>query len=353
MAHNQLRQTVLSLRRHFKISVGDLLPLAGSLALAVSVGLCLHFVDSDGALINIDLIVAQPFARRQRPIRGLVYFIFVMLMFTDALANRFMFDLVPFIKQIQDISVDIIAANLITIILALSFAGAAAALSAKLPPPRAFPTLLLLVVIFVLDAGQGSLSVLRFGENNYRLGRFDVAYSELNRLRVQLDQSNPTLQVDQIAPATSAASQLLVSDEPHKVLVIVESLGIERAQANRPDWGYQQIFRVHPDLIVRKRGTIATFGGTVSGELRELCNLQVRAVAPLNNYLRCMPWQLKARGFSTYAAHSYRDRCLTVATGGRGRDSRKPSLRTTASVGMKRAPGRSTAFVMRKCSKEN
>lgn len=296
----------MSLRRHFKISTVDLPPLASSLALAASVGLCLLFINPDGAVVNIDLILVQSLIMLHKSVRASIYFGCIIVMFVDSLANQFMFDLIPFVRQIEDVSLDLIAANIITLVVAALFAGLAALLSAKLPPSRLFPTLVLVVLILLIDAAQGSLSVLRFGESSHPLGRFDVAYSELNRVRVQLHRSTPTLNVNQIAPAQSAASQLLISNEPHKVLVIVESLGIERAQANRPDWGYRDIFRRHPGLVVKRRGTVTAYGGTVSGELRELCNLQVRAVAPLNNYQHCMPWQLKARGFSTYAVHSYR-----------------------------------------------
>ncbi|MGA2000615.1 MAG: sulfatase-like hydrolase/transferase [Terriglobales bacterium] len=165
------------------------------------------------------------------------------------------------------------------------------------------------LVIVALDFANGT-SLVSFTQRSLVSG--NISNSVLgNYARGFLALQHSDLNVKQTESATSQALSAAAIGSPHArqniVVVIVESLGL----FNDPE-ANQAI--LEPLLLpaVRQRyrvelGSTAFRGSTTSAEFRELCGLsglQYRNVDP-KRLAGCLPWRLRAQGFSTVAVHGY------------------------------------------------
>jgi hypothetical protein len=109
--------------------------------------------------------------------------------------------------------------------------------------------------------------------------------------------------------ATDGLRELLASGDsaaaPTKVvIVIVESMGSPRAAR-----ASEMFAPLMTDAIARRydtrTGTVAFFGATSSGELRELCGSAMNHFIATVAALDCLPSQFSRRGYETVAIHGY------------------------------------------------
>lgn len=122
---------------------------------------------------------------------------------------------------------------------------------------------------------------------------------------VQRDRGYRVLPVPMAAATDSLRAHIAVQED-NVALVVVESWGV---LADRS--AHQQLidlFRT-PELRRRYRvrdGQVRFRGGTTSGELRELCGVFTDYLV-LNEQIiaRCLPNQLRRRGYATIALHGY------------------------------------------------
>lgn len=106
----------------------------------------------------------------------------------------------------------------------------------------------------------------------------------------------------------SYSSADATGDAPNVVLIVVESMGVSS--------GSQGVYEhfLSPSVTSRylvETGKVHFFGGTVSGEYRELCGMTSGArirEQELARKAQCLPELMKARGFETEGIHGFEGR---------------------------------------------
>jgi hypothetical protein len=277
--------------------------------IALSAGLhflLAHLFGVGPSLFVLELFLLAPLLRFKRSlIAGAMTFV-VSLVAMDSLAQSYFFDLIPFLVQARNLSGDILIANGFVAASVLAILGGAFFVFRSIPSPGFVPSFLLVLLLFGLDAAQGSSVFARMDDRMNRFGNFDVAFSIGNRIALQSLQSFPVVDVNAFPEMQSAVGKSMQLPADLTVLVIVESLGIPVTAVDDPNYGYSKIIARYPSLRKVDSGTVPSVGSTVSGELRELCGRAVPMVALLSDYGACWPKQLAVRGFHTFASHSYR-----------------------------------------------
>jgi hypothetical protein len=291
---------------HALPAFGDLRPILSTLAFQVALyGLFAVAGWNDGAIFNLDLLLIQSAWVLSGRLRGVLFSGAVLLYAIDMVASKFLFDLVPFVRQVLFVTPDILWANLHLMVGGIVLAVAAYLFSRRIGVIHPIHAVLAVMCLISLDLAQGSSAAIPLNHRIGTFGRIDVVTSELNKLRVQLLHGMPVV-VAKTARRSPSALVTQPTASSHVILVIVESLGVPRGKGGEPGLGYASILSRHAKLILNGEGLVPAHGGTVSGELRELCGLAISSIARLDSYAACAPHTFVRRGYRTIAVHSYR-----------------------------------------------
>jgi hypothetical protein len=225
----------------------------------------------------------------------------------DCVAESYFFDIIPFIFEVKNISIDIFFSNSLTIFIFLIFILSIFFLFRYLPAPRFLHSYPIAGLLLILDISQGSSAMSRIGNYTKVFGNFDIATSIGNRLTLQLYQEFRSSEKSKTSDYSDIPSAMnFTQDAEIIVLIIIESLGIPEKHENDPNFNYGHILNRYPELKLIKNGIVPSVGSTVSGEMRELCGKAVPGVKILDDYSQCWPIKLSAQGYQTIAVHSYR-----------------------------------------------
>lgn len=120
-------------------------------------------------------------------------------------------------------------------------------------------------------------------------------------------ESSWTPKLKPILPDQQYASAKLLNPRSDKVLLIIsESWGTPRTQQMQDDM-YEQIIKRKAQLEFFESSYFDFEGATVQGEMRELCQLNLRGFAlsrsPDSEFSGCLPNQFKNSGYHTIAMH--------------------------------------------------
>jgi len=173
----------------------------------------------------------------------------------------------------------------------------------------AIPVVLLFGLLFMIDTVRGFNPILK--GTNARIGTHaleETLYSFTRAILWDAKMKNVTI-VHTPAATDKFRNILSTGADPgtNLVVVLVESMG----QLKNSSYADQE-FALFDDPVLLshysiKEGTVPFNGGTVSGEIRELCRLRVglRVDAALAASPNCLPDQLNARGYKTESIHGY------------------------------------------------
>lgn len=234
--------------------------------------------------------------------------IFNFVGFLDRLAGAFHFDLVPFLSNWGNISLDMLLANAALIFFGV-FLVCWLSLSScyfRAINPAWFVAILLLIVVADVVNGTSDAAKIR-DERGVLIRSHDISAVVFNRIRLQLASlSSVELDASKLVKSDSALQNYKPQVAGRSVvLVVVESLGLLRGSSAGGGILYGDL-RVSNNLSVISSGLAPSHGSTVSGEIRELCGLVLYNPAVLDSYKGCAIRSFKDRGYFTVAAHSYR-----------------------------------------------
>lgn len=266
----------------------------------------LKFFGASYPIFIVDIFILCSFFTKRKIFRSILLTSIIIIFLIDVLAQSYFFDIVNFLEQSASLSTDIISANLNVIIFFSIISLFSFFVFYFSPPPKFLPSLIVAIILILFDALQGSSSLFRIDNHMHRFGGFDVASSISNRLIRQSLQSSPVVELKSFPSIYSAMEVATKEKADLYVLIIVESLGLPKSAINKKGNGYQHILLRHSKLKVIKEGYVPSVGGTVSGELRELCGKAIPMMAMLRSYSDCWPKKFATQGFYSAAAHSYR-----------------------------------------------
>lgn len=106
----------------------------------------------------------------------------------------------------------------------------------------------------------------------------------------------------------SASSKIFISKNSSKkiLFILVESWGVPN---NKKEYAFQiESFVKNDNIKILENSTVEFSGGTVSGELRELCNITpisyAFSIVPNKYAENCLPAAMHNNGYKTFALHS-------------------------------------------------
>lgn len=167
--------------------------------------------------------------------------------------------------------------------------------------------LLFIIVTFALDVIVGGNRFIQIGNRN---GFANVASSAAFRfkwdLHDRLRSANATYPMSGASDSLRADAATGTLHDQNVLLVVVESMGLLRDPALRARvWAPIMTDSIHARYRIRL-GTTPFHGGTTSGELRELCGIYADYMTmPVQVMPNCLPRELHARGYHTFAVHGY------------------------------------------------
>lgn len=176
------------------------------------------------------------------------------------------------------------------------------------------PTVLLIVSCCLVDFIQGYGPLFKDSRlaSHYHLANEILFRAPLAFVHGQGPEPQPTVLLHSATDPLWSAQAGIPTKRENVVIVVVESMGLLRDTEGND----REFSRIVDDADVKKQYSIATgsvpfTGGTVVGEMRELCHLKtgihIEQETTLKGQQDCLPRQFQKAGYETAAYHGYRN----------------------------------------------
>ena len=167
-----------------------------------------------------------------------------------------------------------------------------------------------------IDCSRNKVTALHadYDEGGFRLIRNGFHRVVMDQIGLKKGQDNSEAGIETISASrnllefTSAGGKVGDNVDPNIVFVVVESWGKNRSNTVEEALltPYRSIELEHSYIV--STGTVPFNGGTVSGEMRELCGTKLGLgviSAPELRLKECLPGQIEKKGYHTVAVHGF------------------------------------------------